>query len=368
MSHSSRYFLAANTPDGFISYFDELYNPYTDPFAYIIKGGPGTGKSTFMKKIAYALEARGASVERIYCSSDPRSLDGVICPEKAFSVADGTAPHVLEPRFPGAAENIINLGQFWDEQILRKNRDRIISLTLENSLYHRKSTSYLSAAGKLIRQSGAIASEYIREEKIHSFALRFASREFPRKPSGEPGRKYRRLLSAITPEGRVFFGDTVKNSATRIIGIEDRYYEPSSILLERIGEAAVVRGYDVIFCPCPLAPERTEHIIIPEKKLALVSITKSLPVTLPCDRVIHSERFLREEIKENRQLLRFNEGLCRELTDCSVRLLKKAKQTHDLMEKEYAAAMDYEALDRFCSKFIDKLITNFSFGLENAGK
>ena len=357
MSHSSRYFLAANTPDGFISYFDELYNPYTDSLCYIIKGGPGTGKSTLMKKIALALEAKGASVERIYCSSDPDSLDGVICREKGFAIADGTSPHVLEPRFPGASEAIINLGQFWDEKILRKGRDRIISLTLENSLCHRKSTAYLSAAGKLRRQSCAIASEYIREEKIHSFAVRLASRELPKKTDGA-GRRYRRLLSAITPKGRIFFGDTLQNNSARIIGIEDGYSAVSAMLLEEIGEAAIARGYDVIFCPSPLMPECTEHIIIPEKNLALTSITKDFPC-VPCDRCIHSERFLRQEIRENRQLLKFNRTLCRELTDCAVDLLKKAKQTHDLMEKEYAAAMNYEALDAFSMNFIDKLLTNF---------
>lgn len=358
MSHSSRYFLAANTPDGFLSYFDELYNPYTDSLCYIIKGGPGTGKSTLMKKIALALEAKGASVERIYCSSDPDSLDGVICREKGFAIADGTSPHVLEPRFPGASETIINLGQFWNEAILRKNRDRIISLTLENSLYHRKSTAYLSAAGKLKRQSVSIVSEFVKEEKIHSFSLRFASREFPKKTSAEPGRKYRRLLSAITPEGRIFLGDTVKNAASRIIGIRDRYSAASPLLLEEIGEAAVVRGYDVIFCPSPMLPECTEHIIIPEKNLALLSITGDFPA-VACDRIIHCERFLREDLKESRQLLKFNDTLCRDLTDCSVELLRKAKDTHDLLEKEYSKAMNYEALDSFCNKFTDKLLTNF---------
>ena len=41
-------FLGANTPKGFVSLFDELYNPYTTKNAYIIKGGPGTGKSSFI--------------------------------------------------------------------------------------------------------------------------------------------------------------------------------------------------------------------------------------------------------------------------------------------------------------------------------
>ena len=35
-----KYFLGANTPSGFISRFDHLYDPDDGWFAYILKGGP----------------------------------------------------------------------------------------------------------------------------------------------------------------------------------------------------------------------------------------------------------------------------------------------------------------------------------------
>lgn len=355
MSHRTRFFLAANSPRGFVSFFDELYNPYTDRQPYIIKGGPGTGKSTLMKKIAAALAASGKSTEEIYCSSDPQSLDGLICPEISFAIGDGTSPHVLEPKFPGAAENIINLCQFWNENILRESKDAIISLTLENSLYHRRSTACLSAAGKLINQSRAAVSDFMSEEKINSFATRFIMRELGKKTTSSPGRRIRRFLSAVTHEGNVFFGDTVTALASRIIGISDSYGEISSRLTERIGEGAIARGFDVIFCPSPLYPDAAEHIIIPEKHLALVTVSKDVPCSALCDRIIHCERFLSRGINENRQLMRLNSRLSRELISAAVDYLKKAKHTHDLLEKEYARAMDYSALSEYTEKFIDKL-------------
>ena len=119
-------FLGANTPQGFISFFDELYNPYENCRAYIIKGGPGTGKSTLMKKVCAEAESRGYAVEKVYCSSDPDSLDGLIVPEVGVSIADGTSPHTLEPRFPGACENIINLGECWDKDSLRCKADKSV--------------------------------------------------------------------------------------------------------------------------------------------------------------------------------------------------------------------------------------------------
>ena len=86
-----RYFLGANTPAGFVSKFDGFYDCLDGWRVFILKGGPGTGKSTLMKKVAEAVDCE---CEYIYCSSDPRSLDAVIFNDLKTAIADGTAPHV----------------------------------------------------------------------------------------------------------------------------------------------------------------------------------------------------------------------------------------------------------------------------------
>ena len=73
-----KYFAAANGYKGFKSYFPTIFNPREYDKIFILKGGPGTGKSTIMKSIANELYDNGAKVESIHCSSDPQSLDGVI--------------------------------------------------------------------------------------------------------------------------------------------------------------------------------------------------------------------------------------------------------------------------------------------------
>ncbi len=351
-------FLGANTPKGFVSFFDELYNPYTTTNAYIIKGGPGTGKSTFMKKIGSALHLHGVSTQWIYCASDPDSLDGITAEDIGFAIADGTSPHTLEPRFPGCAENIINLGQFWNERELKSKADTIRSLTLENSLYHRRSAGYLSAAGKLDNEIRLICSPFVNEEKINSFAVRFSMRETPRKKKSPPGRKTRCFLSAITPKGTVFMNDTVNALSTRIIGIDDEHSAASGILLQQIGENAVKNGYDVIFCHCPMKPEECEHVIIPKINLAVVTLKSEHPIAVPCDRIIHSSRFLTDGIKRNRSLLRFDKKLKHELIKEGVEKLKKAKSVHDELEKVYIEAMDFDSMNSFCSSFTQQLLNS----------
>lgn len=351
-------FLGANTPKGFVSFFDELYNPYKTANAYIIKGGPGTGKSTFMKKIGTALHLKGISAEWIHCASDPKSLDALLAPEIDFSIADGTSPHVLEPRFPGCAENIINLGSFWDEKKLKKQGEKIRSLTTENSLYHRRSAGYLSAAGNVDSEIRMITAPFINEEKINSYAVRFCMRETPKKKNGEPGRRIKRFISAVTPEGTVFFDDTVRSMCTRVVGIADEYSAVSGIVAARIGEIAVRNGYDVIFCHCPMRPKECEHIIIPEVNLCLLTVKSEHRISLPCDRLIHAKRFLHEGMNDSRTLLKFDRKLRQELINEAVEKLKKAKAVHDELEKIYIESMDFDSMNRFCDGFIEKLLSD----------
>ena len=105
------YFLGANSRSGFYSLYSG-FPPGEDSFLHIIKGGPGNGKSRFMRRIAAAAESQGLDVEYVLCSGDPDSLDGVYIPALRAAWCDGTAPHVTEPRIFGASGDYVNLGSF----------------------------------------------------------------------------------------------------------------------------------------------------------------------------------------------------------------------------------------------------------------
>ena len=119
------YFAGANTVNGFVSYYGQIFGEIER--TYIIKGGSGTGKSRLMKEIADAAESKGREVEYFYCSFYPSSVDGIIV-DGSLAVIDGTAPHVYEPSLPGVKENLIDLGAFWDEKILACRGDEIRTL------------------------------------------------------------------------------------------------------------------------------------------------------------------------------------------------------------------------------------------------
>ena len=73
-------FPGSNTAEGFYSFYNYIIPPDADRI-FIIKGGPGVGKSTFMRSIADRLVERGFDVEFHCCSSDNGSLDGIVIPK-----------------------------------------------------------------------------------------------------------------------------------------------------------------------------------------------------------------------------------------------------------------------------------------------
>ena len=92
-----QYFLGANSPQGFYSLYDQLIQIEDASAIYILKGGPGCGKSTLMRQVALAAEKADIQAEYILCSGDPDSLDGDVLPHLGIALVDGTAPHAAAP-------------------------------------------------------------------------------------------------------------------------------------------------------------------------------------------------------------------------------------------------------------------------------
>lgn len=95
---NTKWFLGANTAQGFAMRFDQLHPGDRVKKCVILKGGPGCGKSTFMKKLQKTAASLGADTESYLCSSDPASLDGLFIPALGLAFVDGTAPHAAATR------------------------------------------------------------------------------------------------------------------------------------------------------------------------------------------------------------------------------------------------------------------------------
>ena len=92
-------FFGAMTPDGSAHYIETLTGDVE--LRYFIKGRPGTGTSTLMKKLAAAAVEAGQGAELYHCSFDAESLDMVVLRDLSVCVFDATPPHELFPEREG---------------------------------------------------------------------------------------------------------------------------------------------------------------------------------------------------------------------------------------------------------------------------
>jgi len=355
-----KYFYGSNTSQGFISYFENLYEKTPEMKMYILKGGPGTGKSSLMKKVAGMADNFYEDVILAPCSSDPDSLDAVIIPSQKICIADGTSPHILEPKFPGVVEEIINLGECWDGGKLKANGNEIIKLTKQNSAYHRKCMQFLAAAASVKKDNLRLAKKHLDAKKIRRFATRFASKNFD-SPSGKIGKETRLFLSAVTPKGLVFFDETVENLCDRITVIKDDIGASAAAVLQELRCYALGCGHDIITSYCPVYPEILEHLIIPELHLAVVTSNSFHNIKFTNQKTVHSRRFISDACDiANRTA--FNLKAEKELLDSAIEQMQKAKANHDELEGFYIQAMNFDLLNSRTSDLLSGIESLFDVG------
>ena len=355
MEKTLKYFLAANSCEGFVSHFADCYNPHDNWKSYIIKGGPGTGKSSFMKKVAKTAEETGEKYILCPCSSDPQSLDAVILPNQKTVILDGTAPHTLDPRYPAVCEEILNFGQFWDNDKIG-NSNEIITVTDQNKALHKTAGKYLHATGQIMLDSYKTALSCTKKAQAKAFAEKMCKKYIPRK-SGVPY-EWVRFIEGITPNGIISFPETVINSCENLAIICDKFRSASNVFINEVRNYALLNGYEIITLKNPFLPTIiTDHIIIPELSLAFVTEDRDLQFATDTRR-IHSRRFTSNKLLHNsKERLKLNEKITKSLLDSAVATLMKAKATHDKLENYYINAMDFEALNKFTEKFVKKLFT-----------
>ena len=356
MTENMTFFLGANTPYGFHSLFHELYDPADGWRAYILKGGPGTGKSTFMKTIAAKCDEAGVRYETIRCASDPNSLDALRIESKKICIADGTAPHVIEPKFPGAVETTLDLSAFWDADVLRENRGEIMRLFSENASDHRRCVRFLQAAESLSRDVRRIALGCADTDKIERYASRFASRRFG-VPRGVVGREVTRFLSAVTPDGVYVHRDTLGELCDEVVVIDDPYGAASTALLSCLRRYALGAGLDVIVCPCPLHPDAgPQDLLVPQLRLAIV--TENVFRRFDGTSKVHVSRFTdASELRSHRSRITFSRRTEKELLEEAVSACADALGVHNELEEYYKCAMDYDAVTRLAEKTAAEILT-----------
>ena len=343
-------YLGANTPYGFYPLFEQFADSMRRVF--IIKGGPGSGKSTMMKRLASFGEEKGAETVRIYCSSDSDSLDGVWFPDHGILYADGTAPHVLEAKTPGAKDELIDFGQCFDTKGLEAQLDAIRDADRRLKAHYAQCYAYLAAAQKVKMQADRLGAADPALVKKKAAAL--VRRAIPKRKGAEKGKTF-----------DVFLGSFTKNGLEQRM-LPENYtcipvFDPASAgmpLFEETAKKACDNGYTVLKAHDPYDPEKgIVHLLFPELKLAVVSSGRAFGYENAPGRRIHLE--MRHPGAEKAQISR-DRKLQKALEACASQALAEAKEVHDEIEALYWPYVRFEIADRITAQQLSYLSGIFS--------
>lgn len=353
-----------NTPEGFFSYYQYILSQREADKIICIKGGPGVGKSTFMRKIGETLLNDGHDIDFMHCSSDNNSLDGIVLRDKRIALIDGTAPHIVDPINPGAVDSIIHLGDFWDEEGIRKNRDALINNNDRIKSIFNRVYNYLAAAGKMYDNLSSIYESAIKNEEIYKISARIIGTELAHKEiSPQQGDVKKYFATAITPNGFENYLESLIKNYKRIYVIKVPIGISSDRMLNLFMESALYRGFDVEGYYCPMKPStKLEHLLIPKLSIAFLTSNKfhhidaqSLEgdiITIDLHDVIRYE-----EIEYQEEILNDSLKKMEELLNKGISCLSQAKKEHDSLESYYIPNMDFmkiEALRQDLTKKISK--------------
>ena len=343
------YFLGGASPDGFETAF---WNEQAGCYGYCLKGGPGTGKSTLMKKIAAAFAGEQVSV--YHCASDPHSLDAVVLEDRGVYLADTTAPHESSTPLPLVTGELVDLAAGLKPEKLQGAEDEIRALYAENKFLHAQVRKGLAGIGAMCDTAAAVGEASLNREKLSGFAVRFAKRILPHR-TGQTGCILHRQSSAVTPQGCL----TLLPEDYDWILLHDEAFAASGVLLQTLAEQAVQAGQ---CCEVTHALTRSSrpltHVLLPAQHLAVIAENavpagslKQPVTTVNLHRFYHAEA-----LRGQRELLRFCVKTAASAEEKAIGLLAEALQVHDKLEAYYIRALHKPFLDKKAAELVKKIL------------
>lgn len=350
MTH--KFFLGSKSADGFHSDFSKIIKK-DQYYTYILKGGPGTGKSTLMKKIAS--EFINEDHELYFCSSDPSSLDAVVLSDRRIIITDGTSPHPADPEYPCVLQQIVDLGAAVKKEKIRKYKEKIIELTDLNRLYQTRAGRYIQAGTSLNQNSFSISSAALNYDKTEKFIQKITKDLFRSK--GNKSENSFRTLSAFTASGYYTMPLPDEYSITVI---KDPDIAAADMIIRKTAEKAAEWNYECHISLCPAySGEICEHLIIPELKKAFITSDHISRIDTAEIQTVNAGRFYNKKLLNDKKIFSsFNKKVVSSIISEVSLSMKNALDIHNELEKYYIESLDTSLLNEISEKMISEIRNN----------
>ncbi|CAH2714026.1 hypothetical protein BACCIP111895_01180 [Neobacillus rhizosphaerae] len=351
------YFAGGNTARGFHNLYDSNLQGLERLF--ILKGGPGTGKSSLMKKIGSEWLEKGYNIEMLHCSSDNNSIDGVLIPALKVGIVDGTAPHVIEPKAPGAVEEYINLGEAWNARALAVQKKSIQMLTNQISKSFQKAYATFKEALEIHDDWEKIYINSMDFNKADQLSNKLIESFFGKMKLNKAADVRHRFLGAATPKGAVDFVPNLTEEIPKRYFIKGRPGSGKSTMLKKLATAAEERGVDVEVYHCGFDPHSLDMVIFRELGIAVFDSTaphEYFP-SRDGDEIIDMYEILIDQGTDDlfAEIISKIAAKYRSKMAEATSYLAKAKELHDELEAIYIAAMDFSVVERIQAKIAEEI-------------
>ena len=128
--------------------------------------------------------------------------------------------------------------------------------------------------------------------------------------------------------------------------LEDEWGAASDVFFDTVMRIAKLKKLKTIVCPCSVLPDKTDHIIFPEIRLAFLKGNRFLP--FEGRRKIGTELLYSKGFNASLAEKRLND--VKKLLDSASLSVKNAKKAHDRLEKYYISAMDFSKTEDVLEK------------------
>ena len=357
---TKHYFACANSAKGYINLFHSNLAPLDK--VYILKGGPGKGMSELMRKIAKTLEEHNEIVEYIHNPSDPDALDGVIFPKLNVGIVDGTAPHVIEPKVPGAIEEYVNLGVSWNTEALAGYKDHILELMVRMQQYHEKAYTEFKEGLKVHDEWEKVYIQNMDLSRADELTTEVTKSLLPTTQFKKQSLVKHRFFGGSTPKGPMDFVENITSDITTRYFIKGRPGSGKSTMMKKILRTAEAQGLDTEVYHCGFDPESLDMLLFPELSLCIFDSTAPHEYypSREGDKVID---MYTEIIKQGT-----DEQYKKELAEIQIRYkshikagtshLADAKTHLEELNHIYDKATNFSVVDRIGKELYQKIISN----------